>query len=69
MKILSDSSAYSRADLGESLFGQAHITHARNMEQGSNALLRALWRHHPRIMRHALAAGRNVVFPGARLAK
>ena len=69
MKIISDSSGYSRANLGEAFFGNADGAHARNMEQGSDALLRAIWRRHPRIMHYAAKAGRNVVVPGVGFAK
>ena len=49
------------------VFSEAY--HERNMAQGSDALLRAIWRRHPRIMHHAAKAGRNVVVPGVGFAK
>lgn len=35
----------------------------RDMKTGSDALLRALWRRHPRVMMVAKARGRQVVIP------
>ena len=43
--------------------------HHANMAQGSAALLRAIWKRHPRIMYFAAKAGRNVVVPGVGFAK
>lgn len=41
----------------------ADMAYSQMMEQGSKALLRAIWRSHPIIMAHHAVAGRCVVRP------
>ena len=60
MKILSDSSQYSRTNLSDAIIGQAEASNRVMVEQGSHNLLKALWRSHPDILRYQAKCGRQV---------
>lgn len=60
MKILSDSSKYSRKRLTDAIYGEAYVRDADMVRTGSDALLRALWRSHPDRLIMAEQAGRQV---------
>ena len=63
MKILSDSSKYSRKRLTDAVYGEAFARDNDMVRQGSESLLRALWRSHPDRLIMAEKAGRLVVRP------
>lgn len=46
----------------------SHEVFCQDCEEGSEKLLRALWREHPRILRHHFYAGRKVERPGSQAA-
>ena len=63
MKILADSSRYSRRNLSDAIYGQSYARQCSMVHTGSNTLLRALWREHPERLRLAARNGRQVVRP------
>lgn len=63
MKILSDSSKYSRRNLSDAIFGKSYVAQCEMVSTGSDSLLRAIWREHTPLMIHAARCGRLVVRP------
>ena len=59
-KIISDHSKYSRRNLGEAIHGESYEKQCTMVRIGTDSLLRALWREHPRILQFAKNAGRQV---------
>jgi hypothetical protein len=60
---ISDHSRYSRAFLGQGIYGKEYDERCADLEHGSKALLSALWQRHQRVMLVAEANGRQVVRP------
>lgn len=63
MKILADSSKYSRRNLPDAIYGESYAKQCSMVHIGSETLLRALWREHPDKLRLAARNGRQVVRP------
>lgn len=61
MKILSDSSKYSRRNLSDAIYGLSYQRQCDMVAAGSDTLLRALWREHPDRLIRAAMNGRQVV--------
>lgn len=62
-RVLSDHRKYSRVRLEEGIYGKEYDERCADLEQGSKALLSALWQRHQRVMLVAEATGRQVVRP------
>lgn len=55
--------SYSRPNLGSAVYGEEYDRRLCEMENGSKALLQAIWHSHQRVMLVAKAHGRLVVQP------
>lgn len=53
-----------RPDERGQLMTQTELDAENAVREGSDYLLASIWVNHPKIMRHAIACGRNVEVPG-----